>query len=122
MNFKLWLEQKRERMLISQLILTKEELSQAIDNIARGYPAMTEGPVKVVYRTDLQPERYQLVNGYHRLVEAIVRGETEIETMIEDEDTTGWMKPNPNELFNFQWDLPYRGLEDFIEPHMLRRL
>jgi hypothetical protein len=70
----------------------------------------------------MQPERYQLVNGYHRVVEAMVRGETEIQTMIEDEDTTGWMKPSPNDLFQFDWDLPYRGMENFIEPYQLRRL
>ncbi len=109
-------------MLISSLIMTKEELSQAIDNISRGYPSQTEGPVEVVYRTEMQPERYQLVQGYHRMVEAIVRGETEIQVMKLNEDTSKWMVPKPNDLFQFDWDLPYRGLENFIEPYMLRRL
>lgn len=121
MKFKVWLEQSRtERVPISSLAMTKEEISQAVDNIARGYGAQTPGPIKVVYRTEMQPERYQVVNGYHRIVEAIVRGETEIQIMIEEEDTSKWMIPN--DLFQFNWDLPYRGMEEFIEPYQLRRL
>jgi len=120
---RLWTEQSKiETVPISSLIATKEEISQAVDNISRGYGAQTMGPIKVVLRTDMKPPKYQVVNGYHRLVEAIARGETEIQIAIEDEDISGWMVPRSNELFQFNWDLPYRGLEDFIEPYQLRNL
>lgn len=121
MNFKLWLEQTKT-LPIAELVMEKDELSAAIDNITRGYPAMTEGPVEVAYMTQMQPERYQLVNGYHRMVEAMLRGEMQVQVQIQDVDTSGWMIPQPNNIFSFQPDQDYKGLEDFIEPYMLRRL
>ena len=119
MNFKLWLEQLLT-MPISELVMTKEELSQAIDNISRGYPSMTEGPVEVVHMNQMQ--RYQLVQGYHRMVEAMLRGETQVQTQVQDVDTSGYMVPKPNDIFHFQPELEYKGLEEFIEYYILKRL
>lgn len=119
MKFKLWLE-NNNLVPISTLLMSKSEIFEAVSNITRGSPSMTEGPVKVVYFK--KAKKYQLVNGYHRVVEHIVRGEENIAIMIGDEDTSDWKLPSRKDTFIYQNDLPYKGLESFIEPYLLKRL
>ena len=102
---------------IDSLIITKSELEAAISNITRGYPAVTEGPVEVAYLKRFR--RHQLVNGYHRMVDYLLAGQTSVLAKV-SEGT--WKLPPMSDRFVFQPELPFKGLEDFTEPYMLRRL
>ena len=116
MDFRLWIESETMRMPIASIVMTKCELYEAISNIIRGYPAVTEGPVEVAYLT--KSKRYQLINGYHRMVKHMLEGQTNVE-VIKTQDGD-WSLPSVK--FRFQPDKPFKGLEDFIEPYMLRKL
>jgi len=122
MQFRVWHEQQVEMMSISSLLITKSELFDAISNVYRGYRAQTEGPVEVAYMP--QVGRYQLVNGYHRMVEFIVSGQDRVLVKINGEDTSHWRVPAANELFVYQPDMEYGGLEEIpgVEQYMLRNL
>jgi hypothetical protein len=102
---------------IASLVMTKDELFQAAENIARGYPAMTEGPLEVAYLP--KSRRYQLTNGYHRMVEYLLSGKISVPVRV----TKGeWRLPSSKDRFKFQPGLQYKGFEDFMEPYLLRRL
>lgn len=112
-------KQDLERIPIASLVMTRSELEAAISNIIRGHPAMTEGPVEVVYLP--RSRRYQLVNGYHRMVNYLLQGASSVTVTVQLEPGN-WRLPERRDRFVFQPDLPYKGLEAFIEPYMLRRL
>jgi hypothetical protein len=102
---------------IDSLIMTQDELLAAAENIARGYPAVTEGPLEVAYLP--KSRRYQLTNGYHRMVEYLLSGKTSVPVKVTEGE---WNLPPIKGRFKFRPDLKYKGLEDFIEPYLLRRL
>lgn len=103
---------------IGSLLLSKEEVRAAVENLSRGLSSMTEGPVEVNYHPSL--DKFQLTNGYHRLVEALMRGESEIE--VNNEGEASWRPPNLGDRYKPDWDADYYGMEEFIELYMLRRL
>ena len=115
MEFRIWLENTL-KLPIAAIVMTKDELQQAVENITRGYPAMTTGPVEVAI---LKSRRYQLVNGYHRMVQFLLNGQEDVVANIVKGE---WRLPSKNERFVFKPDLPFKGLEDFIEPYLLKRL
>ena len=114
------LEEEVITLPISSLLMTKSELFAAVSNITRGYPAQTEGPVEIAYLEAAQ--KYELVNGYHRMVEFLTRGIDQVKAQVQDVDTSNWMVPTADDTFVYQPDMQYGGLEDFIEPYMIRRL
>ena len=103
---------------IASLIMTKEEIAAAVSNIARGHPAVAEGPVEVV---DMGEGQYQLVNGYHRLIAVMLRGGLSALATV---NVSRGVKPwgMPSDRFEFVPELPYKGLEEIIEPYILKRL
>jgi hypothetical protein len=103
---------------VGSLLLSKEEVQAAVDNLSRGLPSMTEGPVEINYHPSLG--KFQLTNGYHRLVEALLRGQSEIKVHNTGEAT--WSPPNRSDLYKPDWDADYYGMEEFIESYVLRRL
>ena len=105
-------------MPIGQLLMTKEEIVAAVDNLSRGLPSMTEGPVEVDYHESIK--RYQLTNGYHRLVETLMSGRSDITVKVDS--IASWRPPSGNELFVPDWNEEYHGMEEFIEVYILRRL
>lgn len=118
MSFKLWLENNIFSIPIASLIMTKSELAEAVSNIARGYPAATEGPLEVAVFPN--SDRYQLVNGYHRMVEIMLRGKTSV--YVEVTQNADWNLPTKRDRFQFEPDKPYKGLERFVEVYLLKRL
>lgn len=58
----------------------QNNLAQAIDNIRRGMPAQTAGPVTLYRRKG--KKGYELGDGHHRFVEAQSRGESHIQATI----------------------------------------
>ena len=119
MKLSMLTETARRIVPISSLIMTKSELFEAVSNITRGYPAQTEGPVEVAYLE--AAEAYQLVNGYHRVVELLVSGQDQVQVKVQDEHAS-WDPPPPDDTFVYQPGEQYGGLEDFIEPYLIRRL
>ena len=103
---------------IGQLLMTKEEIAAAVDNLSRGLPSVTQGPLEVRYHE--AQKRYQLVNGYHRLVETLMRGQSDVQVM--NTGPAEWRFPSPNELFVPDWDEEYYGMENFIEIYLLKRI
>lgn len=121
LSFKEFYEQEPKKPFnipIAQLIMTKEEIAAAVSNISRGYGAVTEGPLEVNYHETLG--KYQLTNGYHRLVHALMSGQHEV-TVFNDGPAT-WRPPAPDKTFVPDWDEEYFGMEDFIEYYELKRL
>ncbi len=118
MQFRLWFENIEQTLPIGSLVMTRSELQMAVENIARGYPAQTEGPVEVAY--DRRSKRYHLTNGYHRMIEFIIRGKTNVLVKVTGE--ANWKLPPKSDRFVFNPGLPYGGLENFIEPYLLKRL
>lgn len=115
-TFLQFLENSVIQIPITSLIMTKSELKEAVGNIARGHPAITEGPIEVAM---FPKDYYQLVNGYHRMVEIMLRGENTISVKVTQNAT--W-KISRSDRFKFEPDKPYKGLERFIEIHLLKKL
>lgn len=120
MEFKEWLENANQiqQVPIDQLLLVKDEIIAAVSNLSRGLPSVTPGPVEVNYHQSVQ--KYELTNGYHRLVEALMRGETSIS--VKDTGPAEWSVPTGDRLFIPDYDQEYYGLEEFIEYYELKRL
>lgn len=119
MNFSQWLENNEiQEVLIKDLIMTKEEIKSAVSNLARGLPSMTEGPLFVM----LHPSnnRYQLTNGYHRVVEALMNHKTYVS--VRNIDNANWKLPSKKELFIPDFSLPFFGMEKFIEYYELKNI
>lgn len=114
----IYAENESFKIPIAQLLIRKEDISQAVDNLGRGYPSMTEGPLEVAFHPKIK--RYELTNGYHRLVETLMRGQTEV--TVKSSGDAEWAAPVKKNLFTPKWNLPYYGMEDFNEIYLLKRL
>ena len=64
--------------------------------------------------------KFELVNGYHRLVEYLIRGEREVPVKVSG--NAEWKPPGKMDLFKPNWNERYFGMEDFIEIYQLKRL
>ena len=120
MKFSQWLNESDEiqEIPIARLLMTKEEIAAAVSNLSRGLSSMTPGPLEVSLHKALG--KYQLTNGYHRLVETLMSGRTSVPVKV-----TGmaeWRPPSNKELFVPNWNADYFGMEDFIEYYELKRL
>jgi len=120
LKFQQWLENEAEikEIEIPSLIMTRSELFEAVSNIARGYPAATEGPIEVAYLPRVK--KYQLVNGYHRMVDFLLEGRSTALAKITGQ--ADWNLPNKNDRFVYMSKMRYKGLEEFVEPYLLKRL
>ena len=90
-NFTEFLEEnnKKFKILIKDIILNKDEIESAVDNISRGLRAITQGPLEVYYHPS--EDKYELSNGYHRIIEALFQGKKEIEAI--SKGTATWDLP-----------------------------
>ncbi len=121
MKFKIWMEQKEKKTFdieIEDLILTKDEIEAAVSNLSRGMSSMTSGPLFVSKRP--LEGKYELTNGYHRLVEALMRGKTSVTVM--NQGDAEWKMPSKDRLFEPDFSREYYGMEDFIEYYELKNL
>jgi len=118
MKLSILCEEPQNEILIEDLILTKQEIAQAVSNLARGMPSQTTGPLLVMLHK--AKNKYQLVNGYHRVVEALMRGEDSV--IIKNTGIANWKLPKTNELFIPDFNQKYFGMEEFIEHYELRNL
>lgn len=101
---------------LKKLIMSKEELRQAISNISRGYTAQTSGPVEV-YKSK---NSYHLSNGYHRIVDSILRKDSTVNAVV-TEELDNFKTPD---RFRYDPSLKYSGLERIMgdEQFLLKRL
>ena len=111
------LESEREEISIADLIMTKEEISDAVSNLSRGLSSVTTGPLTVNYHESIG--RFQLTNGYHRVVEALMSGKKVVP--IKNDGAATWAVPK-SELFVPDFSSEFFGMEDFIEYYELKRL
>jgi len=120
MKFKLWLNEVGEisEASIPDILMRKSEIEAAVSNLSRGMPSMTPGPVLVAYHESLN--KYELVNGYHRVIEALLNGKTTIQ--IQNKELAQWSPPSSSDIFVPDFDREYFGMEDFIELYELKRL
>lgn len=118
MKLSILYETTQNNVPIEDLILTKQEIAQAVSNLARGMPSQTTGPLLVMlHKTE---NKYQLVNGYHRVVETLMRGEDTV--TIKNTGIANWKIPKDSELFVPDFNQRYFGMEEFIEIYELRNL
>lgn len=106
------------RIPIQKLLIRKDDVVAAVGNLHRGYPSMTQGPLEVAYHP--KQKRYELVNGYHRLVEALLRGETEVTVQVKE--IAEWGIPPRNTLYTPDYSARFKGLEEFNEVYELKRI
>jgi len=119
MKFKIWVENKESfKINIEDLVLTKDEIEAAVSNLSRGMSSMTSGPL-FVSKHPLEG-KYELTNGYHRLVEALMRGDKTV-TVLNQGDAE-WKMPSEDRLFEPDFSKEYYGMEDFIEYYELKNL
>ena len=116
MNFRQFLENDNQ-IPIKDLLMTKEEISDAVSNLSRGLPSMTPGPLEVYHHKSV--DRYQLTNGYHRVVEALMNGERMVP--INSQGPATWEVPTSG-VFTPDFNSEFFGMEDFIEYYELKRL
>ena len=117
-EFKEWLlESDREEISIADLIMTKEEISDAVSNLSRGLSSVATGPLTVNYHESIG--RFELTNGYHRVVEALMSGKKVVP--IKNDGAATWEVPK-SELFVPDFSSEFFGMEDFIEYYELKRL
>ena len=102
---------------LSKLIMVKDEIQAAVDNLARGLLPQTEGPI-LVSRIGNEDE-FQLINGYHRAVVAMLANKKHMMAKIDGQ--ADWQQPE-EEVFRPDWTKRFKGLEDFIEVYQLKRL
>lgn len=103
---------------MSALIMLKDDILAAIENLARGMMPQTEGPITV--SRFKQRYKFQLVNGYHRAVLAILAGKQTMLARVEGNAT--WQEPSAADTFTPDWTKRFKGLENFAEIYLLKRI
>jgi len=66
---------------VNKLVLDKENLTTAIKNVKANRKSQTNDVIYIC-RTDENSNKYYLLNGYHRFVDAIRRGKTKMRAML----------------------------------------
>lgn len=93
------------------LLVDMPELKSALSNISRGLPSMTDKLQEVFYYPNI--DKFELVDGHHRLIESLYRGEDEAIFRVADVFNPDHEISLENR-FNFNPSLPYGGVEEIV--------
>ena len=119
MNFKTWLEtvEVTEVLPIQNLILDKDNIALAVHSLSQGRGPMTKEPVKVIHTK----QGYSLVDGYHRTLETILRGEDTVNASVTVPDYDPYITPAARR-YVYDPDDEFYGLEQFATRRELRSI
>jgi hypothetical protein len=123
MRFNVWMENQAQLkgIPIQDMILRKEDLELAAHSLSQGRESMTSGPVKVYFVE--QENKYDLADGYHRVLRAILdRRDVILAEVHMVDDPNQLYVPPMRDRYVYQPHEHYLGLEDFIAVQTLRRI
>lgn len=104
---------------VQRLIISRRSLFGAMTNWSAGRRSRTDGPISIWITED---DKYLLVDGYHRVFEALIKGESILDVeVVGDGYTNYWVTPRPDDYFTYQ-ATKYSGLEDLAEVDILDEL
>lgn len=120
MDFKLFLESELEKKAIpfSDLIMSRNSLFAAMNNISRGCPSKSTGPVDVLF---IDKDRYQLIDGYHRAFADLLFGKDFIESNIYRGYSDYWAIARGNDIFKYNARQEFKGLENLADKNILKK-
>jgi len=117
--FKIWLENKTIKIPLHDLIISKKALIKGFNNIKDGRESRTYGPIEVWQIND----KYQIVDGYHRVIDAIINGKETIESQIIGQGyPTYYYIAKPNDQFHYEKSINYNDLQNLADQDLLDQL
>lgn len=120
MNFKLWIESQIIQIPISDLLIFRKSLIQAFSDFKDGRESRTDRPIEVWQTED---GKYQLIDGYHRIVAALIHGQKIIKAEIVGKGYSDyWSVAKPRDQFHYRHNMTYQDLQDLADKELLRDL
>lgn len=120
MKFKLWIENQIIEMQMQDLLVSRKGLVQAFNDYKDGKESRTHGPVHV-WQTD--NNKYQLIDGYHRFVFALISGQKTIKAEIIGKGYSDyWVITKPEDAFEYNPSITYRDLQNLADKELYNQL
>lgn len=117
--FKLWLENQIIEIPLSDLIISRDSLFKAMNDISRGRVSKTQDLIHVWENEN----KYQLVDGYHRVFEYILSNQKSVQAEVIGRGYSDyWATVHPEQQFQYNPNTPYHGLEDLADEEILEEL
>lgn len=116
-GFRVWLENQIIQIPLGNLLISRKGLVQAFNDYKDGRESRTAGPVHVWQTED---NKYQLVDGYHRIVNAILHGQQTIQAEIIGRGYSDyWAITKPKDQFQYKSSMTYNDLQDVADKELL---
>jgi tRNA nucleotidyltransferase/poly(A) polymerase len=113
------LNEAKERN-ISGLTMHRQGIQTALRDIINGETSKTEGPIKI-WR--MESGALQVIDGYHRVVEALVKGSNSIKVKVAGKGYSDyWSEAGGSDVFEINPALPFKGLEKIASQTTLEQL
>jgi hypothetical protein len=109
MKFRIWLENQTIEIPLVNIVVSRKALVQAFRNWKDGRESRTFGSVGV---WQIDDNNYQLIDGYHRFVAAILNNNKTIKSEIIGQGHSEYMTiTKPNDRFRYTPSMTYKDLE-----------
>lgn len=109
MKFRIWLENQTIEIPLTNIIASKKAIVQAFRNWKDGRESRTNGPVQV---WQIDDNNYQLIDGYHRFIAAILSTNKTIKSeIIGQGHSEYWTITKQNDRFHYTPSMTYKNLE-----------
>lgn len=122
MKFRTWLENESEiiKVPLGEILAFRKAVVQAFGDFKQGRESRTIGPVHIWKTED---NKYQLVDGYHRFIYAIIHQYKTIDCEIIGSGYSDyWSITKPEDQFHYKTSMTYKDLENLADEELLRDL
>lgn len=117
MKFRIWLENQTIEIPLANIIASRKALVQAFNNFKYGRESRASGPVQV---WQIDDNDYQLIDGYHRFVAAMLTKHKTIKSEIIGQGHSAyWTITKPNDQFRYTPSITYKNLENLADRELI---
>ena len=99
---------------VARLVAHRRSVTGALDSCTFGNWSRSSGPLEVIALSN-EPGKFQLTDGYHRLIELLLSGATTV-PVTEIPENDYYAIARPDQRLKWNMSKPYKGLEALIEP------
>ena len=120
MEFRQWLESQTLQIPLADIVASRRAVVDAFTNFSNGRESRTNGPAEVWQTED---GHYQLLDGYHRFIAAIVSGRKTLPSEVTEQGRSNYRKVvGPSDRFAYKPSMTYKDLEHLADMELLADL
>jgi hypothetical protein len=119
-SWTMWLENRTLRIPLDQIVASRKAVLAAFLNFKDGRESRTHGPVDL---WKIDDTHYQLIDGYHRFVAAIISNQKTIPfNIIGQGESDYWSITKSKDRFIYNHTMSYKDLENLSDMELLNDL